>query len=250
MVELSSPVWQTLSEGREAAHRMQALLEGTAAVQPTLEALGAELSHQLSWYDATAYVLPHLAKLFPRLSMEEQVCCVVSMSAAIAAEAAWPLTPGTEAHREFQEGLTGLRPPMAALLTDPAVHALLRGGAAEEGSMFALGALAILGDRRHAYDLWWLSSSLWEMLSAACVCGWEEEELDCAEASCIQPAAPAPWDGTSLEREDVWLHGFLERVGDETLRPVLPLVYGMGVCPACGRREPYWSWLHRWQEEA
>jgi hypothetical protein len=37
--------------------------------------------------------------------------------------------------------------------------------------MFALGALAVVGDRKHAYDLWYLSGSTWEEGPAACECG-------------------------------------------------------------------------------
>lgn len=74
-----------------------------------------------------------------------------------AAEAVEPLGPGMEAYREFQKGLEGLRQGTVPLLTDLEVHRLR--GEAELGAMFALGALAVVGDRKRAYDLWYLSGS-------------------------------------------------------------------------------------------
>lgn len=58
-----------------------------------------------------------------------------------------------------------------------------------------------------------------------------------------------PWDGKSLEEEAVWLQGLLALAGDEEITPILPLVYGTGICPDCGRRESYWAWLERFMEE-
>ena len=111
-----------------------------------------------------------MAALCPRLSKEDKVFLIAQMGAAIAAEAVEPLEPDTEAYREFQEGLEGLRRETVPLLTDPEVHKPLC-GEAELGTMFALGALAVVGDRKHAYDLWYLSGSTWEEGPAACECG-------------------------------------------------------------------------------
>ena len=249
MTDLNAPVWQTLSAaGNDADKWLRTLLEGGMDFRENMEILGEDLSHQLSWYSATAYVLPHLAALCPKLSPADQMYMIARMGAAIAAEAEQPLTPGQEPYREFHEGLEGLRPAAADLIQ---THMdILEAASEEDRLLFALGALALLGDRRHAYDLWFLSGSCWEEGPAACTCGWSDEILPLAEKpDCLEPAVIAPWDGKSLEDEAVWFHGLLTRFGDEGILPVLPLVYGAGVCPECGKREPYWSWLDRFMEE-
>lgn len=250
MVKLDNPVWKTLhSAGNDVNKQLQALLEGDGDSYETIEALAEGLSHQLSWYSATAYVLPHLAALFPSLSKEEQMFLVGRMGAAIAAEADCPLTPGTEAHSEFCEGLDSLRRQITPLLTDAGLHALLQEDE-ELGLMFCLGALAILGDRNHAYGLWYLSGSSWEEGPGACSCGWYDELLPLIEQpDCIQPAEIAAWDKQSLDEESVWLDGLLKAAGDEMVRPILPLLYGTGTCPDCGEQEPYWAWMNRYWEE-
>ena len=118
MVDLNAPVWKTLySAGNDAEKWLGRLLSGEAEFREVMEILGEDLSHQLSWYSATAYALPHLAALCSRLSREDRVYLIAQMGAAIAAEAVEPLEPDTEAYREFQEGLEGLRRETVPLLT-------------------------------------------------------------------------------------------------------------------------------------
>ena len=250
MIDLYSPVWDTLaSAGNDADKWLRRLLDGSEEFHEAVEILTEDLSHQLSWYSATAYVLPHLAVLCAGLSREDKVFLISRLGAAISAEAEWPLEPDSEAFREFQEGLAGLRRETEALAVDPAVHELLARDQ-ELAQQFALSALSILGDLRHAYDLYLLSAYCWEEGHAACACGWNDEELPLAEKpDCIRPAEIKPWDGRSLEDEAVWFAGLLALAGDEEISPVLPLVYGTGVCPDCGRREPYWNWLDRFMTD-
>ena len=164
MIRLDAPIWKKLSSaGNDVDRWLRELMEGKGDLRESIEVVAEDLSHQLSWYSATAYALPHLAALCPRLSKEDRVYLIAQMGAAIAAEAVEPLEPDTEAYREFQEGLEGLRRETVTLLTDPEVHTQLCEDA-ELGMMFALGALAIVGDRKHAYDLWYLSGSMCHML--------------------------------------------------------------------------------------
>jgi len=224
-------------------------VEGKGDFRENIEVVAENLSHQLSWYSAAAYALPHLAALCPRLSKVDRVFLIAQMGAAIAAEAVEPLEPDTEAYREFQEGLEGLRREIVPLLTDPEVHRKLC-GEAELGTMFALGALAVVGDRKHAYDLWYLSGSTWEEGAAACECGWDDETIPLAEPpEFLEPAEIGPWDKQSLKDEAVWLSGLLSLIGDEMIVPILPLVYGHGICPECGKREPFWVWMDRFVGE-
>ena len=246
MIRLDAPIWEKLSSaGNDVDRWLRELVEGKGDLRESIEVVAEDLSHQLSWYSATAYALPHLAALCPRLSKEDKVFLIAQMGEAIAAEAVEPLEPDTEAYRESQEGLEGLRRETVTLLTDPEVHTQLCEDA-ELGMMFALGALAIVGDRKHAYDLWYLSGSTWEEAPAACPCGWEDETLPLAEQpDPLEPIEILPWDKKSLDNEAVWLNGLLELAGDDLIRPILPLVYGTGTCPDCGKQEPYWDWFCR-----
>lgn len=249
MVDFNNPVWTELdSAGNDAMKWLRYLVEGEGDFRENAEILAEDLSHQLSYYSATAYVLPHLAALCGRLEPEDKIFLIAHMGAAIAAEAECPLSPDTEPYREFQEGLAGLGRETKQLLTGQELAGFLQEDP-ELGQMFALAALSILGDRGHAYGLWLLSAYGWEMGHAACACGWDQEEYVFAEEDCLEPVSIGPWDGKSLEEEAVWLQGLLSLAGDTEMTPVLPLVYGTGTCPACGRQEPYWSWLKRFMEE-
>lgn len=249
MVDLNAPVWGELSSaGNDADKWLRSLLEGKMEFRENMEILAEDLSHQLSWYSATSYVLPHLAALCPRLSLGDRIYLTAQMGAAIAAEADCPLSPGTDAYREFHEGLNGLRPMVKDLIQN--YMDVLEVSEEEEQQMFALGALAILGDRQHAFGLYHLSDSCWEEAPAACDCGWEDECVPLAEEpDCLEPEDITAWDGKSLADEAVWLSGLLSRFGEEMILPILPLAYGTGVCPECGKREPYWTWFDRWTAE-
>lgn len=250
MTPLESSVWATLySAGNDADNWLGKLLRQEGDFRENMEILAEDLSHQLSYYSATAYVLPHLAALCPQLLLEDQVFLVAQMGAAIAAEADRPLEPDSEADREFRQGLEGLRPLTERLVKSSETARLLQEDP-EIGQQFALAALAILGDRRHAYGLYLLSGSCWQEGAAACACGWNDEGLSLAEGpGCVVPAQIGSRDGQSLKQEAVWLQGLLKLAGDEQIIPALPMVYGGGVCPNCGRREPYWDWLFRFMAE-
>lgn len=239
MIRLDSPIWKKLSSaGNDADRWLRELVEGNGELRENIEVVAEDLSHQLSWYSATSYALPHLAALCSRLSKEDKVYLIAQLGAAIAAEAVEPLEPDTEAYREFHEGLEGLRRETVPLLTDPEVHTKLC-GEAELGTMFALGALAVVGDRKHAYDLWYLSGSTWEEGPAACVCGWEDETVSLAEPlEFLEPAEIGLWDRHSLEDEAVWLYGLLSLIGDEMMPPFFPLCTAPGPARSAESKNP------------
>ena len=84
----------------------------------------------------------------------------------------------------------------------------------------------------------------------ACDCGWNDEMFPLTEQTdCIEFADIDTWDKKSLQNEAVWFKGLLTLVGDEEMSQILPLVYGIGICPDCGKREPYWDWLDRFIKE-
>lgn len=250
MVNLNDTIWKELTSAGNAANQvLRCLVEETGDFRENIEILAEELSHQLSYYNATAYVLPHLAMLCSKLSLEDKFFLIAHMGAAIAAEGEYPLLPDTQAYQEFQEGLMGLRRETECLITSTDISVLLQAGMGL-GQEFALAALAIIGDRKHAYDIWFLSGSCWEEGCVACDCGWNDEMFPLTEQTdCIEFADIDTWDKKSLQNEAVWFKGLLTLAGDEEMSQILPLVYGIGICPDCGKREPYWDWLDRFIKE-
>ena len=64
MVALNAPIWrQVSSAGNDAEKWLRRLLSGEGGFRENMEILAEDLSHQMSYYNATAYVLPHLAAL-------------------------------------------------------------------------------------------------------------------------------------------------------------------------------------------
>lgn len=246
MISLDSPIWKELdAAGSDTDEILRDLMEGKGEFRENMECLSWDLSHQGSFYDATAYVLPHLAILCTRLSLEDRAFLIAEIGPAIAAEAVWPLEPDTEAYREFQEGLTGLRHETEKLVMNPDIAAIL-GNNLWQRQSFALSALAVLGNRMHAYGMMLLLERDWEDCSGACSCGWEEDVISFRtdkDYLCMEPASIASWDGKSIEVEPVWFQDLLRRIGDEETIRFLPFAYGTCACPDCGKRAAYWDWL-------
>ena len=251
MISLDYPIWKELgSAGSDTDEILRDLMEGKGDFRENMEELSWDLSHQASWYDMTAYALPHLAALCAGLSPEDKAFLIKDIGMAIAAEGAWPLEPDTEAFREFQEGLRGLRRETEKLVTNPDIAAILGNApTGERREVFALSALAVLGNRMHAYGMWNVFSSDWDECIGACLCGWEEGVISFRtdkDYFSMEPVSIAPWDGKSIEDEPVWFQGLLHRIGNEEAIRFLPFVYGTCVCPDCGKRAAYWDWLAKY----
>lgn len=246
MISLDSPIWKKLdSAGSDTDEILRDLMEGKGDFYENMECLNWNLSHQACYYDATAYVLPHLAVLCTKLSSEDKAFLITEIGLAIAAEGVWPLKPDTEAFREFQEGLMGLRHETQKLVMNPDITAIL-GNNLTQRQWFALSALAILGERMHAYGMWRLLGHDWEDCIGACSCGWEEEVISFRtdkDYLCMEPIPITSWDGKSIDNEPVWFQDLLHRIGDEETIQFLPFAYGTCVCPDCGKRTAYWEWM-------
>ena len=246
MIPLDSPIWKELdSAGSDADEILRDLMEGKGDFCEDMECLGEDLSCQFCYYDATAYVLPHLAVLCTKLSPKDKAFLIAEIGPAIAAEGVWPLDPNTEAYHEFQEGLRGLRHETEKLVMNPDIAAIL-GNNLRKRQSFALSALAILGNRMHAYGMVLLIDRDWEECIGACSCGWEEEVISFytdQDYFCMESTPIAPWDGKSIDDEPVWFQGLLRRIGDEETIRFLPFAYGTCICPDCGKRAAYWEWL-------
>ncbi|MDE7477002.1 MAG: hypothetical protein K2M91_03475 [Lachnospiraceae bacterium] len=252
MVALDDPIWKEVSSaGNDVDELLYCLMNGEGDFREDMECLAEDLSCQFSFYDATCYVLPHLAALCSTLSLEDKVFLISQIGPAIAAEAYQPndpILPGTEAYQEFEEGLRGLRLETKSVITDPAIAAIL-GSDLRWGQDFALAALAILGDRVHAYGLYFMFDFEWERGLAACSCGWETTELaifDDRDRDFLDmhPATIAPWDG-KFDNEPVWFQGLVKLIGDQEFLQALPWLYGTCTCPDCKKQEAYWKKVGR-----
>ena len=72
MMSLESPIWKELSSaGNDADRLLRDLIGGRGELHEAIEILAEDLTHQLPYYSATAYVLPHLAALCPSLSKRD-----------------------------------------------------------------------------------------------------------------------------------------------------------------------------------
>ena len=240
MIDLYDPAWEALdSAGHSAAKYLRRLMEGEGDFRENVDALAEELSHQLSFYNATAYALPHLAQLCRRLSVDEKAYLITQIGAAVAAEAYAPMPRDGEAWREFQEGLA----PLAQEARDLAAHHADRVKALPRDlpQVFALSALALIWDRKHAFLLFLFAP--WDEVPAMCPdCDWYEECMDLSE----EPEYITPGE---LGEEGSWLEELLSSIGDRDLLPKLPYLYGTCTCPECGASGPVWEWIDRAQEE-
>ena len=145
--------------------------------------------------------------------------------------------------------MEGLRQITKALIIDTEIHDLLKKDKITD-FMFCIGALSIIGNRQHAFNHLVLGNREWEECHVACSCGWNDESFLIAEhTDCFIPAEIEIWDKKSLDNEAVWLNGLLEITGDTMIHPILPFVYGIGICPNCHRQELYWNWQERFQRQ-
>ena len=248
MIELHSPAWKDVESAyNEVETLLDELLLGKGDFHETLECLDNDLSHQLSFYTATAYALPHLAQFCKTLPPKDRALLISHLGAAIAAESVDPLPRDGALWREFDEGLTALRPLTRDLILN---HMdALEDLPGEDGQMFALSALAILGEREHAFYMYLYAPC--EAAPALCPdCGWDCEEVDLGPgAPLITPAELAPRDGTSFDEEGVWLYGHLTRQDDEDLQPPVPYLYGTCKCYECDAAGPFWDWTGQYFKE-
>ena len=131
MIPLDAPVWGQLSSaGGDVRALLPKLVRGED-FRANLALLSEDLSHQLSFYNATAYVLPYLADLCTKLPLEDKLYLIAYTGPAVAAEGVASLPPDNEPYREFQEGLISLRRQAAALVAAGAALELLRASGLE-----------------------------------------------------------------------------------------------------------------------
>ena len=242
MIDLNNPVWKAIhGAGGRVDDCLRRLMAGEGDFRETVDCLAENLSHQLSYYDATAYALPHVAWLCKKLSVEEKLYLIAQMGPAVAAESQVSLSPDSEEFREFHEGLA----PLAQEVRELVEHHMeeIKALPKDLPLFFANSALALLWDRKRAWYLYLLAP--WDELPAMCPeCGWYEECMDFSLEE--EPEFVTPGD---LDEEGVWLQKLLTAIGDRELLPRLPYLYGRCTCPECGASGPLWAWMDRAYEE-
>ena len=243
MIDLNHPLWNTLSSaGPNTAELLKKLTRNEGDFYDTVDILAENLSHQLSWYDVTAYALPHLARLCRTLDVEKKLYLIANTGAAVAAESDASLLPDSEAFREFHEGLTALRQETQELLEHHMEQ--IKTLPDDLPQVFAVAALALLGNRSHALSLYLFAP--WNEFPAMCSdpdCDWYEDSIDFSGTpETVTPGEP--------DEEGVWFGNLLDAIGDRELLPRLPYLYGTCTCPECGTSGPFWEWMLHAMEEA
>ena len=156
MIDLNNPIWKTVhGASGHVDQQLRRLLAGEGDFRENMDVLAENLSHQLSWYDATSYVLPHLARLCERLSVEDKLYLIAQIGPAIAAESQVSLSPDTEAYREFQEGLAPLAQETRELLEhhmDLVMNISDRIYVLDFGSLIAQGLPSEIQSNQHVID--------------------------------------------------------------------------------------------------
>ena len=242
MIDLNDPVWKAIhGAGGRVDDCLRRLMAGEGDFRETVDCLAENLSHQLSYYDATAYALPHVARLCNKLSVEVMLYLIAQMGPAVAAESQVSLSPDTEEFREFHEGLAPLAQEARELVERhmEEVKALPK----DLPLVFAVAALALLWDRKRAWYLYLWAP--WDELPAMCPeCGWYEECMDLSLEE--EPEFVAPG---ALNVEGAWLQKLLTEIGGQELLSRLPYLYGTCTCPECGASGPLWTWMDHAYEE-
>ena len=239
MIDLDAPVWRAINQYAQKC--LQQLEAGEGDFRENVDCLAEHTSHQLSWYNATAYALPHVARLCKKLSVEEKLYLIAQMGPAVAAESQVSLSPDTEEFREFHEGLA----PLAQEVRELVEHHMeeIKALPKDLPLFFANSALALLWDRKRAWYLYLCAP--WDELPAMCPeCDWYEECMDFSLE--VEPEFVTPGN---LDEEGVWLQKLLTAIGDRELLPRLPYLYGRCTCPECGASGPLWAWIDRAYEE-
>lgn len=232
------------------------------------------LSHQLSFYDATYLALPYLVLLLEkkRLARDFHWQMLILLQAGIILSTELPCYTSLGPRSELAENMEGSDYgeeetwglPEEVMKSYQLSKEILRERAEdflkqhleeikeedeEDRKYFATGLLAILGDPGAANQL---LLGGWEQVVAECPeCGYydDEMEMDGFEdqeivEERIQPAplAIGKWDGKSFEDTYVWFSNLVHELGIED-EWKLPYYYGTYTCPECGNQGVLMEWM-------
>lgn len=204
------------------------------------------LSHQMSFYNATYIALPYIVQLLDKYKNDflEQFYIISQVGFCIATDIPENHFPKENIDQTILDSYT----ESIAILQQKTKEFLfghidlLKQMSSIEKSEFCTSILAILGDKYLAYIL---TLSAWDTFYILCSnCEYCNEELSYSfsskkELSQITPAVyqPNQWDKSSFDDTFIWLSAILSMLGEEHNIKILSYYCGMYTCPRCGKQK-------------
>ena len=217
------------------------------------------LSHQMSFYNATYIALPYIIKLLEEYQNHfwEQYYIISKVGFCIATDIPENHTRHDVVEQSilenYTESITILQQKTKEFLFKNIN--ILKQLAHYEISEFCTSILAILGDRYLAYIL---TLSSWDTFYILCSnCEYCNEELSYSfsnksELKQITPAEPKieQWDKASFDDTFLWLSSVLSMLGDENAVKTLCYYYGTYTCPRCGNQKSVIDFIKNYYKNA
>ncbi len=228
--------------------------------QINFDNLCENLSHQLSFYNATYLAMPYLLLFLEKKRKEKDV----SWQMQIILQAGIILSTDFHLGKEGRQGVSedilesyqlsvGLLREMAKEFLQANMQALKHKDPTDL-KYFCTGLLAIFGDPGAAYQL---VAGGWEQAPVACVnCGYFDEDMEAdglydeeLVKGRIDPAEPVcgKWDGKDFSDSYLWLSNLAHILGIEDAWKI-PYYYGTYTCPECGSKGILMDWMKKYEE--
>lgn len=204
------------------------------------------LSHQMSFYNATYIALPYIVKLLEEYQNEfwEQYYIISKVGFCIATD----IPENHTIHYDIEQNILDSYTESITILQQKTKEFLfeniniLKQLTPYEISEFCTSILAILGDRYIAYIL---TLSSWDTFYILCNnCEYCNEDLSYSfsnktELKQITPAELKieQWDKCSFDDTFLWLSYVLSILGDKKSVKILRYYYGTYTCPRCGKQK-------------
>lgn len=218
------------------------------------------LTHQLSFYDATCLAMPYLVLLLEKKRQagdyEWQKKILSAAGDVLATDIPYC---GGSAKAGLPEAVTESYEKSVELLTEMTKEFLkenmerLKGEDPGWLQYFCTDLLAILGDREAAFQM---LIGAWEQCPVACPeCGYFDEEMeadgfyDKEQLKKITPAESVigQWDKESYDDTYVWFSNLVHDLGAEDAWKA-SYYYGTYTCPECGSKGILLDWMKETDE--
>lgn len=241
--------------------------------QINFDNLCENLSHQLSFYDATYLVIPYFLLLFEKKRKEQdfQWQMQILENAGIILSTDFPANNGKkdglskDILESYQLSIELFRERAKEFLREH--MGILKQEDPTELQYFCTGLLALFGNPEEAFQM---IIGSWEQAPVACLsCGYFDEEMemegfyDAGESGGEEPEAegsnggpavkkrvtPAAsvlgkWDGEDFEDTYLWFSNLAHDLGMEGEWKI-PYYYGTYTCPECGSKGILMDWMKK-----
>lgn len=228
--------------------------------QINFDNLCENLSHQLSFYNATYLAMPYLLLFLEKKRKEKDFKwqMQIILHAGIILSTDFDL--GKEGRQGVSEDILESYQLSVGLLRDMVKEFLqenmeaLKQEDPTDLKYFCTGLLAIFGDPEAAYQL---VVGSWEQAPVACVaCGYYDEDMEAdglydeeLVKGRVVPAKPVcgKWDGEDFSDPYLWLSNLAHILGIEDEWKI-PYYYGTYTCPECGSKGILMDWMKKCEE--